>query len=108
MKREFQVLKGRPRIPVVLTRDSVCAGDDVEAPHEKKIETHSFLDPEVLVRETSSGYLPSVAGVGHSWICILNDIRIAEIKMDGIHPLVRESEFSEDNRIHFVYKSAKY
>lgn len=107
MKKEFQVLKNRPEVSVVLTRDSVCAGDDCDAPHEKTIRIRSFVDPAALAREASSGYLPSVAGVGHSWICVLNEIRIAEIKTDGIQPLVREAEFGDSNRIHFTYVSAK-
>lgn len=61
MKAAFRVLKARPRISVVLTRDSVCAGDDCDA-HEKTVEVSSFVDPEVFAREISSGYLPSVAG----------------------------------------------
>lgn len=107
MKKEFQVLKDRPRISVVLNRDSVCAADDVES-HEKEIEIHSFLDPVALAREASSGYLPNIAGVGHSWVCVLNDLKIAEIKTDRIVPLVREAQFDDENRIHFVYKSATY
>lgn len=108
MKKAFQVLKDRPQITLVLTRDSVCAGDDCDAPHEKPIKVHSFTDPEALARETASGYLPNVAGVGHSWICVLNDIKIAEIKTTGIQPLVKEITYDETNRIHFVYKSASY
>lgn len=73
MKAEFQILNNRPKIPVILTRDSVCAGDDCEAPHEKTVEVHSFVDPEMFAREISSGYLPSVAGVGHSWTCVLKE-----------------------------------
>ena len=76
MKTAFQILKDKPQITVVLTRDSVCAGDDCDSPHEKTIKVHSFTDPEVLARETASGYLPNVAGVGHSWICVLNDKRL--------------------------------
>lgn len=108
MKKTFQILKDRPQIPVVLTRDSVCAADDCDAPHEKTIKVHSFIDPEALASETASGYLPNVAGVGHSWICVLNDIKIAEIKTTGIQPLVRETTYDEKNRIHFVYKPASY
>jgi len=108
MKKAFQVLKDSPQITVVLTRDSVCAADDCDAPHEKTIKIHSFVDPVPLAQESSSGYLPNVSGVGHSWICVLNDIKIAEIKTTGIQPLVREASFSENNRIHFVYKSASY
>ena len=108
MKKAFQVLKDKPQISVILTRDSVCAADDCDAPHEKTIKIYSFIDPEALAREASSGYLPSVTGVGHSWICVLNNIKIAEIKMTEIQSLVREVTFNEKNRIHFVYKSATY
>lgn len=106
MKTAFQILKARPKIVVTMTRDSVCAGDDCDAPHEKKIEVHSFLDPEAFANAMSSGYLPSVAGIGHSWFCVLNGVKIAKIGHSGIWPLVRESPFSEENRVHFVYHSA--
>jgi hypothetical protein len=108
MKKTFHVLKDRPQPPVVLTRDSVCAADDFNAPHEKRVKIHSFIDPEALAREASSGYLPSVVGIGHSWICVLNDINIAEITTSGVQPLVREAFFNDNNRIHFIYKSANY
>lgn len=108
MKKEFKILKNRPKISVILTRDSVAAGDDCDAPHEKEITTYSFTDPEALARETSSGYLPNVSGAGHSWICTVNDIKIAEIKTTGINSLVRTVEFQEHNKIHFIYKSACY
>ena len=108
MKQAFQILKERPQITVVLTRDSVCAGDDCDAPHEKTIRIQSFVDPETLVKEASSGYLPTVAGVGHSWTCFLNDIKIAEIRTTGVESLVQDTRFDEHNRIHFVYNSARY
>lgn len=38
MKVGFQILKATPKIPVVLTRDSVCVGDGCDAPHEKTVE----------------------------------------------------------------------
>jgi len=106
MKKAFQVLNDRPQITLVLTRDSVCAADDCDAPHEMTIKVHSFTDPEALVRETAIGYI--LAGVDHSWICVLNDIKIAEIKTTGIQLLVRETTYAETNRMHFVYKSASY
>ena len=108
MKATFQVLKARPKISAVMTRDSVCAGDDCDAPHEKTIEVHSFLDPEAFANATSAGYLPSVAGVGHSWTCVLNDAKIAEIRVSGIEPLVRETSFSDENRVHFIYHSTTF
>ena len=107
MKAEFQILKARPKIQVVLDRDSVCAGDDCES-HVKTVEVYSFVDPEVFVRAVSSDYLPSVAGVGHSWTCVLNGVKVAEIGNSGIRVLVRESPFSEENRAHFIYHAARY
>jgi hypothetical protein len=107
MKAEFQILKARPKIQVVLNRDSVCAGDDCES-HEKTVEVYSFVDPEAFARAVSSGYLPSVAGVGHSWTCVLNGVKIAEIGNSDIRVLVRESPFSEENRAHFIYHAARF
>ena len=108
MKLAFEILKGRPKIPVVLTRDSVCAGDDCDAPHEKIISIYSFSDPKAFAKDISSGYLPSIAGIGHSWICVLNDIKIAEISSSDINPLVSEIKLGTENRAHFIYKSARY
>ena len=108
MSAESLVLKERPRIRLVLTRDSVCMGDDCEAPHERIIEVDSLLNPEAFAREISSGYLPSVAGIGHTWTCELNGVKIAEIAHSGIRALVGESPFSAENRAHFVYHSARF
>jgi hypothetical protein len=105
---ELQTLKASPKIQVVLTRDSVCAGDDCGAPQDKKVEVYSFVDPEAFVRAISADYLPSVAGVGHSWTCLLNGVKVAEIKVSGIRSLVRKNPFSEENRVHFVYHSASF
>jgi hypothetical protein len=107
MKAEFQVLKARPKIQVVLDRDSVCAGDDCES-HKKTVEVYSFVDPEAFARAISSGYLPSVAGVGHSWICELNGVKMAEIRNSDVKVLVRETPFSDENRARFIYHSARF
>ncbi len=108
MKAAFDVLKDRPRVPVTVTRDSVCAGDDCDAPHEKLLDAYSFLDPAAFAQAVSYSYLPSVAGVGHTWTCLLNDVRIAEISNSGIQPLVSATPFADSNRVHFVYHSATY
>jgi hypothetical protein len=107
MKKEFQILKDRPRLSFRITRDSVCAGDDCDAPHERVIELPSFLDPDALARHAAH-YLPAVAGFGHSWICKLNGKRIAALTHDGIRGLTREVVFEEANSIHWVYNSATY
>jgi hypothetical protein len=92
-RAEFQILKAKPKIPVVLTRDSVCVGDDSDAPHEKTVEVYSFVDPEAFARAISAGYLPSVAGVGHSWTCVLNGVRVAEVTSSGIRALIARVRF---------------
>lgn len=108
MKAAFDVLKERSILPVVMTRDSVCAGDDCDAPHEKSTTTYSFLDPSVFADAISGGYLPSVAGFGQSWTCLLNGIKIAEISNKGVCSLVRETPFAETNCVHFKYHSAAW
>jgi hypothetical protein len=95
-------------VRVVLTRDSVCAGDDADAPHEKTVTVPAFLAPSELARVLAEGYLASVAGVGHSWTCVLNGVKIAEITVSDIRALVRETPLSNENRAHFVYHSARY
>jgi hypothetical protein len=109
MKTLFQFLTGRPRVSVTVTRDSVCAGDDGDAPHEITREVYSYLDPIALARELSSGYLPSVAGVGHSWTCVMNGDKIAEVSSSGeVRSIARETVFADENRAHFVYHSARF
>jgi len=108
MKKAFQILKNRPTLDLKLTRDSVCAADDCDAPHEKTISVHSFLDPVALISHVSTGYLPSIGGVGHSWDCVLNGRMIGTISQDGIKPRVREVEYEAMNALHFVYHSASY
>jgi hypothetical protein len=107
MNTPHAVLKSRPRIKVSLNRDSVSMGDDC-ASHARTVEIDSFVDPAVLAGELSSGYLPGVAGIGHTWTCVLNGVKIAEIATFGIRALVRESPLSEENQAYFVFHSATY
>ena len=82
MKKAFEVLRGRPMLHVRMTRDSVCAGDDCDAPHERTVSVHSFVDPSALVSHLASGYLPTVNGLGHTWDCMLNGQLIATISLN--------------------------
>lgn len=107
MKIEFQVLKSRPRITFVLDRDSVCATDDCEM-HEASVETHSFIDATVLAEQLSSGYLPSVAGYGHWWECILNGTVVAKIFPNGKAEKVAEIRYLDENSVYFKYHSAEF
>lgn len=91
-----------------MTIDSVCAGDDCDAPHEKMVSIHSFLDSETLVPHTSTGYLPTVDGVRHTWDCILNGKSIQTITVRDVTPKVSEVVYAAANHIHFIYHSARY
>ena len=106
MKISFQILKDKPTVRLAMTRDSVCAGDDCDAPHDKVLEIPSFLDPEAFARAISTEYLPSVAGSGHTWTCVLNGLKIAVIGTSGIESLVTETSFEDDNKVRFIYHSA--
>jgi hypothetical protein len=107
MKLDFAVLESRPRIAFSLDRDSVSAGDDCQS-HKVSVETYSFVDPVALAEKLSSGYLPSVAGYGHSWECILNGTVIAKVCSNGKAEKIQEVDYGEENKVYFKYNSATY
>jgi len=107
MKVESEVLKSRPRILFRLDRDSVCAGDDCES-HEASVEADSFTDPIALAEALSSGYLASVAGVGHWWECILNGTVIAKVFFNGKAEKIGEVRYKDENSVYFKYHSATF
>lgn len=106
MKMKFEILSDRPRLTITLTRDSVCAADDFDAPHEKTLVIYSFIDPTHFIREISTGYLPSVAGTGHTWDCLLNNIHIGTISIDGIRTFVKQITYLQENHVYFRYNSS--
>ena len=54
---------------IVIQRDSVCAGDDCDAPHEIEFLVNDGEPFEsVLQRLVTSGYLPSISGGKATWI----------------------------------------
>ena len=102
MKKRFQILKSRPTLNIRLTRYSLCAGDDVDAPHEMTVKTLSFLDPVALASLLSSVYLPTINGVGHSRDCALNGKTFTSISTVGIAGKVVEMQYGSCNHIHIV------
>jgi hypothetical protein len=108
MKQEFKILKNRPKVTIMLTRDSVCAGDDVDAPHNKRETIYSFVDPSTFVSNINIGYLPTVAGFGHTWDCMLNRKLIARIYHDRTETFVDEIIYEKTNEVHFIYNAANY
>jgi hypothetical protein len=105
MKNRFEIYKDVQAVEIELTRDSVCAGDDSNAPHARVVSIHSFVDPEVLVSHLTSGYLPGIPGSGHSWDCLLNEQLIATIEPHGIRVHVRQTKYLGTNKAHFRYRS---
>jgi hypothetical protein len=96
------------KIQAILTRDSVCAGDDVDAPHEERVELVAHTGPVEFLEQFSAGYVASVNGLGHSWTAYLNGTAIAVFRVNGIEPLVSALSFADDNTIFFEYHSARY
>jgi hypothetical protein len=108
MKTDLHILKDRPTISITMTRDSVCAGDDCDAPHEKHLDVPSFIDPQSLANQLASEYLPSVKGIGHTWECILNGRSIGTISITGFVAKVSEVMYQGNNSVHFKYNSSVY
>jgi hypothetical protein len=97
---------------VYLSRESVCAGDDVDAPHS---ETISFPDGtsvlDVLTQVARSGYLASIVGGEATWSAVSN-VPLAVIAQQWSKPkplpalLYSSADLDvKDNtlRIHFNY-----
>ena len=99
---------GQSCFNILVTRDSVCAGDDIDVPHEKDVTIKDILDPIELVSFLSSGYLPNINGVDHSWDCRFNGKSIARISQNGIEAHVEELHYELKNYAHFIYHSARY
>ena len=106
MQKEFAFLKNSPKISVTVTRDSVCAADDCNAPHEKTVRMLSFLDPIAFIRELLVSYsLPGISGGEATWTCHFNGKKIAVIAQQWASPrsLISEMTFLEKNKMHFEY-----
>lgn len=95
-------------VVVKVTRDSVAAGDDVDAPHERTLKIEPAHDPSTFITQTAHNYLASVSGRGHTWDAILNGNLVATITVDEIIPRVASLEFGPVNDLHFEYHSATW
>jgi hypothetical protein len=97
---------------VYLSRASVCAGDDVDAPHNKTI---SFPDGtavlDILTHVAHSGYLASIAGGEATWSATSN-VPLAVIAQQWSTPKALPAlsysspalDWNDDTlRIHFNY-----
>ncbi len=94
---------------IILTRDSVCMGDDVED-HRKIIDIVPQSSTHKTIMNIAKNYLPNVMGHGHTWNCFLDGKKIAVINgnCDKITPLENTPFFSNGCELNFKYHSATY
>ena len=61
-------------IAIYITRDSVCMGDDVKAPHLYIFEqpSHTKLN-DIFIHLFDKSYLPPTSGATHVWEVMIND-----------------------------------
>ena len=68
------------------TRDSVSAGDDVDAPHPREIRLTGDVTVERLVREVvSAADLPRIAGGRATW-CVSSGVPLAVVAQQWSEP----------------------
>ena len=110
MKKEFEKSKVFPNIEIIIKRDSVCAADDINAPHEKTIKLQGFIDSIEFIKQVKNLYsLPSIAGGKATWICLLNGETIAVVAQQWPAPkaIITELQFKENNELYFQYHAQK-
>ncbi|MFF4529376.1 hypothetical protein ACFY1P_08910 [Streptomyces sp. NPDC001407] len=73
---------------VILTRDSVAMGDDVDAPHEQRREFPDGLAAvEVITAVVADGYLPPIAGGRAVWVVVSGaDRSLAVVAQEWAEP----------------------
>ena len=106
MKIGFSILRDRPKITITVTRDSVCAADDVMAPNLKEIVVHSFTEPEDFISAVVSGYdMPQIQGSRAVWEVLLNEQKIGIVAQEwsSPKPTVKQIRLAEHNRVHLRY-----
>lgn len=106
MKREFQVLRDRPTLKIRVTRDSVCAADDVDAPNERFVDVHSFTEPEAFIQAVTTAYgMPLIQGGKAAWVVLLNGDKIGVAAQEWNTPRasVRDLQFEDSNHVFLRY-----
>jgi hypothetical protein len=99
-------------VKIRATRDSVAAGDDVDAPHERIYSLPDSLSPlQAIARIAAEGYLARIAGGSATWSAV-SGVPLAVVAQQWREPRAvpwREPPWSELEqregvyRIHFNY-----
>jgi hypothetical protein len=97
---------------IILSRGSVCAGDDVDVPHGKTISVPDGTPLiEVLAVISNSGYLARIAGGKATWsavsnvpLAVLSQQWRAPRALPGAHSQLEQLNFHNSMlKIHFTY-----
>ena len=74
-------------IQINVERDSVCMGDDVDAPHAYKFEiSEEATLTDIFSLLEKKRYLAGVAGRNHSWDAVVNGKKVAHFKGNNQAP----------------------
>jgi hypothetical protein len=100
---------------IKVERDSVCMGDDVDAPHSYSFRVSSSATlKDIFTHLAKESYLASVAGRNHSWQAVIAGRPVATFLGNNQTPepsalLADEvSRYAHNGRIdvQFIYNSA--
>jgi hypothetical protein len=98
-------------IHIKCERDSVCAGDDVDAPHSYKFTVPENADlGEIFTHLEKKRYLALVAGLNHSWEAVIGKQTVATFKGNNRSPEVSEylnqkvRKFIHDGHVNVFFK----
>lgn len=102
---------------IIITRDSVAIGDDINSPHTKNIKVHpQWKIVDILNFIVTSNYLPKVNGGKATWSVAINE-PIAVITQENFespllichadYPHQGTKGFVDIQRIHFNYHAQK-
>ncbi|WP_407332927.1 hypothetical protein [Enterovibrio sp. 27052020O] len=99
---------------VELTRDSVCMGDDCDAPHFLKLELPETSTIQSLVDAIDArSYLAKVGGFEHQWILLANNEEAVRLKDNDLENPVKGAvslpslALNGVLKVHFKYLSSR-
>jgi hypothetical protein len=95
---------------LLVTRDSVSAGDDFDAPHRQTFNFSSPLSIEGAISSIlASNYLASIAGGKAAWVVTVNGSPIAVVAQQWSGPRYIESigrlKHDATPTLHFTYRA---
>ena len=104
------------KINVSVTRDSVCMGDDISAPHKMEFSVSNNSEVEEIFQILKDkNYLAMVNGTLHSWTAKIFDNPVAKVSGDsriavfksGISEQSKSYVIEGNMKIHFEYHASK-